>query len=398
MNLSSFIARRYLFSKKLSAINIISGVAVLAFTVCTAALIIILSAMNGFENLFFSMYSRFNPDFKITAVHGKVFEGEGIRKKILKIEGVSGVWNVLEDNVAIRNENYQSVCTVKGVDPDYLIRNDIDALITEGDATLKQNDINYMVMGALVYQKVNADIEGPFSVLSLISPRRGEYSVNDPDAVRTMQIHASGVLTGDESLSSKYVFVPFSFAEELFERKGKVSSLEVRMKPGADEEKIHDALTALCGNSLKIQNRLEQQASLFKMFRSEKWASFAILSFILLIAAFNALGSLTMLVIEKKEDIKTLSMMGASKKMIRNIYLTNGFLISGMGALIGLILGIALVMAQQKFGLVKMTGAIIENYPVELLGSDVVLVASTAIGLGLLTGLYPALKSVKDLR
>jgi lipoprotein-releasing system permease protein len=176
-----------------------------------------------------------------------------------------------------------------------------------------------------------------------------------------------------------------------------VSALELKITPGADVSQVMENVKKALGNSFKVQDRMEQQASLYKMFKSEKWASYAILTFILLIAAFNALGSLTMLVIEKKEDIRTLSGMGANHSTIRNIFFTNGFLISAIGAFAGLIIGVVLVYLQETFGLITMQGAIVESYPVKLMLNDVLLVAATALGLGLLTGIYPAAKSVKGL-
>jgi lipoprotein-releasing system permease protein len=398
MNTTLFIARRYLFAKKKrNAINIISSIAVLAFAVCTAALIIILSTMNGFEQLIFSMYNRFNPDIKITPVQGKVFDPGTYQSKIKALKEVAYVWPVMEDNAAIRNGDYQTVCTVKGVDSDYFKINGLQALITEGEALLQMDQYNYCILGAGIDQKINCNIGGPFSVVSLITPKRGDYNANDVDAIQSMELEPAGVVTMDDVINNRYVFVPLRLAQSLFERSQQVSSLELRLKPDADADKMEETIRQMMGKGFKIQNRMEQQASLYKMFKSEKWASFAILTFILLIAAFNALGSLTMLVIEKKDDIRTLSAMGASKSKIRNIFFTNGFLISGFGALVGLLLGVALVMLQQEYGLVKMTGAIIDSYPVKLLWTDVLVVAGTALGLGFLTGIYPAMKSVKEL-
>jgi len=371
-----------LFSKKKrNAINIISRIAVLAFAVCTAALIIILSTMNGFEHLIFSMYNKFNPEIKISLSAGKVFESEAVINKIKVLEGVSYVLPALEDNAVIQNGDYQTVCTVKGVDSQYFAVNNLQVLLNSGEAIVKDNGVNYVVMGAGISQKINADASGPFNQINLISPRRGQFSVSDMDAVNTMTIVPSGVLTLDESMSNKYVFVPLDFAQTLFDRPAQASAIEVHVKPGTDITLLQAKLQSTLGTGFKVQNRMEQQASLYKMFRSEKWASYAILTFVLLIAAFNALGSLTMLVMEKKQDIKTLSYIG--------------FLLAAIGATIGLCLGIALVLAQDHFGLIKMQGAIVENYPVKLMFEDIILIASTALGLGVLTGLYPAYKAVQ---
>lgn len=395
MAFSQFIAFRYLFAKKKrNAINIISSIAVLAFTVCTTALIIILSTMNGFEELIFSMYNKFNPDIKITPIEGKFFEYQSTLAKIKKIEGVAFVLPSLEDHAVVRNHDYQTICTVKGVDDRYFKINDLEGRITEGEALLNEKNVPLMVLGSGVGVKVNASTSGPFSQLTVITPRRGDFSVSDPEAVKQLLIQPSGLITLDEAISNKYVFVPMSFAEQLFETNGKASSLEVKLNANANEEKVYQTIQTLLKKEFKVQNRMEQQATLYKMFKSEKWASFAILTFILLIAAFNALGSLTMLVIEKKEDISTLISMGASKIIIQKIFFSIGFLISFFGAFLGLLIGLGLVALQQSTGFIKMQGAIVDSYPVKIKGEDILLVLFTVLLLGLIVGILPARKSV----
>jgi len=380
--------------KKRNAINIISSIAVLAFTVCTTALIIILSTMNGFEELIFSMYNKFNPDIKITPIEGKFFEYQSTLAKIKKIEGVAFVLPSLEDHAVVRNHDYQTICTVKGVDDRYFKINDLEGRITDGEALLSEKNVPLMVLGSGVGLKVNATTNGPFSQLTVITPRRGDYSVSDPEAVNQLLIQPSGFITLDEAISNKYVFVPMSFAEQLFETNGKASSLEVKLNPNANEEKVYQTIQTLLKKDFKVQNRMEQQATLYKMFKSEKWASFAILTFILLIAAFNALGSLTMLVIEKNEDISTLISKGASKRIIQKIFFSIGFLISFFGAFLGLLIGLGLVVLQQSTGFIKMQGAIVDSYPVKIKGEDILLVLFTVLLLGLIVGILPARKSV----
>jgi ABC-type lipoprotein release transport system permease subunit len=397
MRTSLFIAGRYLFSKKKrNAINIISSVAVLAFAVCTSALIVILSTMNGFESLIFSMYNKFNPEIKVSLNEGKVFEQDHTIQKLKSIKGIKNMMPIMEDNAAIRNGDYQTVCTVKGVDSNYFIVNGLHSMVVEGEGIVKQNAYNFMVLGSGIDQKINCNIGGPFSLVSLITPRRGDFNVNDIESIKSMEIEPAGVLTLDETISNRYVFVPIDFAQSLFERENQISSLEITLQKNTNVDVVLNEVKQVLGKSFKVQNRMEQQASLYKMFKSEKWASYAILTFILLIAAFNALGSLTMLVIEKKDDIKTLMGMGARPSLIRNVFFSNGFFISAIGTFFGLALGIALVLVQEKYGLVKMQGAIVENYPVKLLLKDVLLVLGTALGLGVLTGIYPALKAMKS--
>lgn len=399
MRTSLFIAGRYLFSKKKrNAINIISSIAVLAFAVCTSALIIILSTMNGFEELIFSMYNKFNPDVRISLHEGKVFEQKKYSDKIATISGVEFIHPVMEDNAAIRNGDYQTVCSVKGIDSNYFSVNGLTSMVIEGEGITREKGFNFIVLGAGIGHKINCHIGGPFSLVSLITPRRGDYNVNDIDAIKNLEIEPIGLVSLDEAISNRYVFVPIQFAQELFEREGQITALELRLKPGVNTDDCIANIQKVLGPDFKVQNRMEQQASLYKMFKSEKWASYAILSFILLIAAFNALGSLTMLVIEKKDDIKTLSGMGARPSLIRNVFFSNGLLISGFGTFAGLIIGIGLVYLQENYGLVKMHGAIVENYPVRLDWSDVILVAGTALSLGIITGLYPASKAVSDLK
>jgi ABC-type lipoprotein release transport system permease subunit len=352
--------------------------------------------MNGFESLIFSMYNKFNPEIKISLNEGKVFEQDKTIQKVKSIKGIKNIMAIMEDNAAIRNGDYQTVCTVKGVDSNYFVNNGLNSMVVEGEGIVKQNGFNFMVLGSGIDQKINCNIGGPFSLVSLITPRRGDFNVSDIEAIKTMEIEPAGVLTLDETISNRYVFVPIDFAQTLFERENKISSLEITLQKNANVDLVLNEIKLLLGETFKVQNRMEQQASLYKMFKSEKWASYAILTFILLIAAFNALGSLTMLVIEKKDDIKTLMGMGARPSLIRNVFFSNGFFISAIGTFFGLALGIALVVVQEKYGLVKMQGAIVENYPVKLLLNDVFLVLGTALGLGVLTGIYPALKAMKS--
>lgn len=397
MNTALKISWRYLFAKKKSnAINIISRIAMLAFAVCTAALIIILSTMNGFESLIFSMYSKFNPDIKISLVQGKTFDSEAVTSKLKKVKNIKTLFPVIEDNAVIRNGDFQTVCTIKGVDSNYLKLTGIDTKITEGDASLKIKETDYVVLGAGIDQRINASINGPYNLLQFITPKRKEFSVSDPDAINHMEIEASGVITMDEAINNKYVFVPKSFAEKLFDKENQVSYLELNLTNSKATDEAIEEIKNILGKDFKVLDRIEQQASLYKMFRSEKWASYAILTFILLIAAFNALGSLTMLVIEKKKDIATMMSYGANTNFIKTIFLSNGLFIALIGCAAGMIIGVALVYLQEHYGLVKMHGAIVENYPVKLLLKDVLLVGVTAMVLGVFTGFYPAMKASKQ--
>jgi len=394
--MSFFIALRYLFSKKKrNAINIISSIAVLAFAVCTASLVIILSAMNGFEEVIFSLYNKYNPDVKITLVEGKFFNKSDVLKHLSDTGSIKNINFVLEDNAAIRNHDYQSVCRVKGVQNNYFAENNLDNEIINGMPVLFEDSIEFAILGANLASKLGVDVNSPFNKLSLITPRKGEFSLTDVDAIIEKRIEPGAEILLDEEVNNKTVFVPLSFAESLFESVGKLSSMEINYNQKTNIDEAILSLKNKVGIGFNVLNRYEQQSSLYKMFKSEKWASYFILTFILLIAAFNALGSLTMLVIEKQNDIKTLSAIGMSSFNIKKIFFFNGLLISGIGAFIGVFIGVLLIVLQKEYGLLKMQGAIIENYPVKLKWSDIVLILSTVFVLGTIIGIYPASRSSK---
>ncbi len=391
------IALRYLFArKKQNAINIISGIAILAFSVCSAALVVILSTMNGFENLIFSMYNKFNPDIKITLNEGKVFDINELKTKIGNQSEIQSLYYILKDNAVAKIGDNQTVCTVVGVDSSYLTRTGISGQVVNGYPTLKEDNISYAVMGVGVSSKLNINLNNPYQLISLITPRRGDFSVSDPSAIAQLEIQPGGEITIDETVNNQYVYVDMEFAQQLFERQGKASAIEINVRNKKDIEPLIDKIKSKLGKTYKIQNRMQQQSMLYKMFKSEKWASYAILTFILIIATFNALGSLTMLVIEKKKDIKTMIALGSSKAFIKKIFFTNGLLIALIGCCIGMLIGTVLVLAQQHYGLIKMQGAIVEYYPVKLAISDLILILTTCFVLGIITGIIPAQKAIQD--
>ncbi len=388
------ISLRYFWAKKNSnAINWISRIAMFSFAICTCSLVIILSAMNGFEDLIFSMYNKFSPDLKVTLVKGKNFEPNSNIIKLNKIKNIDNIYEIIEDNAVIRNGDYQTVCTVKGVKNDFIMKNKISDHVIEGKPILSENNVNYTILGAGIAAKVNASINGPYNLLYFITPSRKSFNSSSPDAISQLEIEAGGIMMMHELINNKYVLAPFEFCEELFDKKGLVTSLEISLKPNASLSKTQSEIKEILGKDFEILNRMEQQSSIYKMFKSEKWASFAILTFILLIAAFNALGSLIMLVLEKKKDIETLSALGLSKIDIKKIFFTNAQMIVLIGCFIGLLIGMVLIYLQQNYGLLKMQGAIVENYPVKLIFSDIIIIAATCAIIGFFTGIYPAQKA-----
>lgn len=394
MKTSFFFSFRYLFSKKThNAVNYISWISVLGFFGGSFAMVVILSTLNGFESLILSMYSSFDPDFKIELNEGKMItKNEADWKLFEKTPGLISMHEILEDQAVIKHFDYQTAVYIKGVSPNYFYETGLNAYVQDGSAELVESGMYKAIMGAGVDFKLQTRVTNPQSIATVYTPKRGNFSINDPNIIQSKLIKPGGVVFLDDQINQKYVFVPLEFAKELFDRENQVTYLELRVQP----ERAKAAEKYLLENlpsDYKLKNRMEQQASLYKMFSSEKWVTFALLAFVLLLASFNVMGSLTMLVVEKEKDIFTLKTLGANANFIRTIFLAEGMLISLAGGVLGIVLGCLLVTAQDKLGLVKMNGAIVENYPVQLLASDILLIFGTTIVLGFVTSLYPAWKS-----
>lgn len=397
MRTAFLIAFRYFIAKKKNtAVTYLSRIAAIGFLGGAFAMIVILSTLNGFESLIISMYERYDPDFKIENKNGKVLSFDTqLWNQLNATPGLLHLHEVLEDQAVIKHYDYQTAVYVKGVPDNYFYDTQLDSFVQDGLPDLVQNGMPLCILGAGVDFKLQTRVSNPQSVATLYTPRRGNYSINDPDIVQSLLIKPSGVVYLEDQINQKYVFVPLSFAEELFDREAAYSYIEIRVE--ADKEQIAQKyLQSVLPKDLICHNRIEQQASLYRMFRSEKWVTFALLAFVLLLASFNVTGSISMLIMEKKKDIFTLKTLGASHGFIRSIFLIEGLIISIAGGFVGLLLGSMLVWMQKELGILHMEGAIVENYPVKLLTSDVVLIFGTTIALGFITSLYPAWKSVSN--
>jgi lipoprotein-releasing system permease protein len=398
MKLPFFIARRYIFSKKSrNTINVITGITIFAIAVISFSLVIILSAVNGFESLLFNLYSDFDPDLKIEPRQGKVFSLS--KEDIASIKGVDGVdfvFKSLEDNAVIKHSENQVIATIKGVEEAYPSKSGIEKYIVAGTAELNTKGAPRAVLGAGVDQKLTSDVEDPYSYLSVYVPRRGDYSVKDPDGIQEMFVAPGGVILMDDIINQKYVIVPLDFARELFEREDEVSSVDVLLNEDSDFDQIEASIQDIVGDEYEVKNRFEQQATIFKMFEKEKRSTLAILVLIMMIATFNLVGALTMMVIEKKKDLSTFKAMGGTRNLIKQIYYSEGITISAIGFTIGAILGVILVLLQIEYGLVEMNNAIVDYYPMELKISDLIIVVLVTLTLGVLTSIYPAHMAAKE--
>jgi lipoprotein-releasing system permease protein len=394
LKLAFYIARRYLISKKsANIVNLISAISMVGVAVGTTALIVVLSAFNGIDSFIGGMLSNFDPDIKITAAKGKSFTLEDADFESVKnLKGVVDYAEVVEENALLRYEDRQKYAVVKGVPNDYVNFSGLDSVLLEGDFFLKKGSQSY----ALIGEGVRHDLSIGLSFISPIHvyvPRKDfKNLINLEQALNHDYIFTAGVFSVEQEIDSKYILVPIDFARSLFEMEGRISSLELKLDNQADIDRAKSASKQLLGDDFVVQDRFEQHEFLYRVMQSEKWSSFLILSFILVIASFNLLGSLTMIIIDKKNDIKILESMGANRKLIRQIFLFEGWLVSFSGAILGVLSGIALVWAQTEFELLKLPGNgsfALSAYPVNLQFFDVLATFLIVLSIGFFAAWYP---------
>jgi len=389
LNLSFFIARRYLISKKSNnAINIISWISIIAIAITTGALIVILSAMNGLTGAVAGLYNTFEPDLKITAAKGKYFTAdEALVQKIKTIEGVEAVSKTYSDKALIKNNEKQTLVSVKGVDDNFTNVTKVDSSMVEGKYQINQKK-SFIVLGRGVANTLGVNIMEISSELSLLSPNKGKTSsLNAQDNFTQVYLTPNGVFSLNDEFDYQFVFVSLKTARELFSDSIRISAIEIKC---SNTEEVQEKLLAMMGNNFVIKNRYQLNDVLFKTLETEKLATFIILAFILIIATFNIIGALTMLIIEKKKDIKTLFSLGADLALVRNIFMREGFLITGVGATIGLVLGLFVCWLQIKFHLVTFGDQfVIPYYPIELQTKDFVWIFCLIMLIGFFAALYP---------
>ncbi len=401
MYTSFYIAKRYLFSKKsLNAINFISGISVLGVFVGSAALVIILSVFNGFENVVLSMYNTFTPEIRIEPSSGKAFDpGSALFTALRNDKRIENYTEVLQEKALLRYKGGQYIGMVKGVSNDFLKRQRLDSTLVEGSFTLHKNGVDYAVAGSLVQGYLNLNLKDDFTDLEIYSPRKGAgNSINPADEFVVKTIHPSGVFQIQQQFDESLI-VPLHFARQLLEEEKKVSFIEIYLKDDSQIDRFQDEISQKLGKQFIVKNRVQQNALLYKILNSEKWAIFVILTFVLIIAVFNLVGSLTMLVMDKKKDIAILSSIGAGRGLIRKIFFLEGMIITVAGCIAGMFTGLIFCLVQQHFGLIKMAEAnlITESYPVGINPLDFVLVFFTVTGISLITSGIASRLSVKNL-
>ncbi|NSW93555.1 MAG: ABC transporter permease [Bacteroidales bacterium] len=394
MKLSLYIARRYLFARKSrNAINVISGISVAGVTVGTMALIIVLSVFNGLEKLVQSIFNTFDPDLKVTSIEGKTFPADSATLRLLSnVDGVMTYSLTLEENALLKYGDRQYIATIKGVDNNYTTISGIDSTMWDGEFILKsENNRPFAVPGIGIarYLGININFITP---LNIYVPRRtGSVTLNPDNAFVRKFIFPSGIFQVEQEYDSKYVYVPLDFARELLDYETEVSSVEIKLRNGADPGKVKKEVESVFGDDFLVQDRFEQQEIFYKVMRSERLAIFFILTFILIIASFNIIGSLTMLIIEKERDIEILKSLGADNNLIQRIFIFEGWLISIIGAVAGIILGFIVCWIQQKYGLVRLQSdsLLMSSYPVLMKVRDFFLVPLTVLLIGFWAAWYP---------
>ncbi|MDR2811171.1 MAG: ABC transporter permease [Tannerellaceae bacterium] len=396
MSFPFYIARRYLFSEKShNAINIISLISVCGVMVATAALVCALSVMNGFNTIIFSMFGSLDPELKITPRTGKVFNpaSEEIQK-LRQHPGIAVLSEVLQDNALIRYKDRQVIGTIKGVDEHYRQSTSIDSVLIDGQFILSDEVTGYATLGIGLASAlgINAGFMAP---LELYAPKRNEQVnlANPSTSFHVEYSYIAGVFrTDQQAYDEAFMLVPLSTTRSLFDYENEVSAIELRLTDKANLSAVKKQIRALLGEEYTVSDRYEQQEVSFRMMQSEKWMIFLILCFILVVALFNMVGSLSMLMIEKQDDIRTLRSMGAGDALIRRIFLLEGWMISASGALIGVVVGLILCLLQQELGLITMGAAgtfVIDNYPVKVEASDIAVILVTVLSIGFLSAWYP---------
>jgi lipoprotein-releasing system permease protein len=363
-----------------------------AIALTTAALVIILSAMNGLTGVVANLYNAIEPDIKVMPVTGKFFVAdENFLAKIKSTKGVNQISSCISDKALIKHNDKQAIITIMGVDDNFKTVTHFDSVIKDGTFQLKNGTDRFAVFGRGLAEQLGINVNNIIEQVAIYSPKRGvEESLNPDDNFNQKYVFPAGTFALNDDFDFKYVLVDINVARELLDCKNEVSSIEISLNKDADIEDVQTQLGSVLGGKYMIKNRYQLNDVLFKTLESEKLWTFIILAFILIIATFNIIGALTMLIIEKKKDIRTLYCMGADNTLISRIFMGEGFLITVIGAAIGLSLGLIICLLQMKFHFVKSGEQyIIPYYPVDLELHDFVWIISLIMLIGFFAALYP---------
>lgn len=402
-----FVARRYLFARKRHlTTGIISVISVFGVALATAALIVTLSVFNGFRDMVASFFTALDPELKVTPAEGKTIAADDpLLAKLKALDFIQVYTETLQDQALIVGNERQWVVNIKGVSDSFAQQADLDAILYgDGEFCLHADVLEYGVMGIRLASALGlgSNYEGG---LPIYAPRRGErVNMGNPmQSFNSDELYSPGVVfnTNQAQYDATYILTSLSFARRLFDQQGRLSAVELKLKPGTSLRSAKTTIRQLLGQRFLVQDRYEQQADTFRIMQIEKFIAYLFLSFILLVASFNIISSLSMLMIEKQENVATLRALGANDSQIRQIFLFEGWLISGIGALLGIVGGLALCWAQIRFGFVKLGASegsfVVDAYPVSIQATDVLLTFLTVLLVGLLAVWLPVRRMTRDL-
>ena len=396
MKVSFFVAKRYLWSEKShQLIQLISWISLASILVCTAALFIVLSVFNGLQSYIGSRFNAFHADVEITASKGKTFALTEEQLAALRgLEGVEYLSEVCSDMAVLSYDDRQFIARLKGVAPDYYRMKRLDTTVYKGVFATESGDFPLAVLGAGVEQKLHCGIADYISNrLMVYYPKRSQrfMSANPLQGIQSEQLTPVGCFYSATDYDASYVFTSLPFMQRLTGHEGEVTSVELRVSPKVPVRKVAASVEALLGNGYQVLDQYQQEAEMYKVMRSEKWAIFAILSFILLIASFNMIGMMAVLVLDKKKDVGIFYAMGAGTSFIRKVFVQEGLLIAGVGTLAGMLLGFAVCWAQKTFQIVRL-GAGGTPYPVEIHGMDMLAITAVVLCITLPAMLIPVIR------
>jgi lipoprotein-releasing system permease protein len=398
MNFPLLVARRYLFAKRsTNAINIITGISVFGIAIGTMALILVLSVFNGFEDLLSDLFGHFNPEVKVTPAKGKIFTTDSLTlQKIRALPGVAVVSETLEEIAFFEYEGAQDFGVLKGVDDNFARVNGIDSTVREGDYLLAEEGRNCAVLGAGMRNKLSINVHNPIAALTIYMPTEKQGGVLSKPFI-TRFVYPKGTFSIQQDFDNQYILTNLEFVRELLEAPpGTVSSLEIKCKPGVSVAAVKNDLADILGEGFVLKDRFEQNEAFFKVMQLEKWMGYAITCLMLTLMAFNMVGALWMIVLDKQKDISVLKSLGADDPVIRRIFLGEGLLLTALGMVIGMVLAVGLYIVQKTYGIVSIPqGFLVESYPISMRVQDFIPVTLTVLIIGLLASLPPAGRAVR---
>lgn len=399
MNFPFYIAKRYLFSKKKhNAINIISGVSVCGVALATLALVCTLSVFNGFQDMVASFFTAFDPELKISVREGKVFNGQDERiRSIRALPEIEVFTETLEENAMVQYKDRQAMVVLKGVEDNFEDLTAIDSILYgNGKFLLRDSIVDYGIMGVELVGTLGTGLEFVDPLQVYLPKRNAKVNMANPGASFNRDyLYSPGsvFIVNQQQYDGKYILTSLGFLRRLLDYTTEVSAIELKLKPNANLALVQSKIEKIVGSGFIVQNRYQQQADVFRIMEIEKLISYLFLTFILMIACFNVIGSLSMLILDKKDDVSTLRSLGASDQLISKIFLFEGRLISLFGAISGIILGLILCFIQHKFGIISLGGGsgafVVDAYPVSVHAWDVVLVFVTVLAVGFVSVWYP---------